>query len=330
VNSAAEPRASDSPPLPVAAAAIDRLVGIHRSLWNDGRLKPGGPGATDASEETSDDDQGDEPPRTLDYAQTPKRSLRRILPVAGPVPVEPLGIADVDSGIPLATAHRAPLAALAPSDAPDSAQAPASILDYAGPRPRGKDGLANTRLPAVSDLRLDFEPDGGVTITETLAGKEMAIIAIAFAAVILVLVACTAIILVKEQKPPDYAGASVLAVVFVVELVVLIMVISNTWRRTVVQAGPAGLRLDFHVLLRRPKRHHWPADRVRKMGILPQPGPRGLSEAASPAELRIEIKDGPRLHLFTGHPKAELWPLAQHIERGLGGERGRQDDKVTR
>ena len=39
----------------------------------------------------------------------------------------------------------------------------ASILDYAGPRPRGgRDNLAGTRLPAVSDLRLDFEPDGGV------------------------------------------------------------------------------------------------------------------------------------------------------------------------
>jgi hypothetical protein len=57
---------------------------------------------------------------------------------------------------------------------------------------------------------------------------------------------------------------------------------------------------------------------VRELRVVPQPGPRGLSEAASPAEIRIDLHDGPRLHLFTGHPKAELWPLSQHIERALG------------
>src|ERR1700733_68631 len=93
----------------------------------------------------------------------------------------------------------------------------APILDYASPRKR-----VRLRLPAKSRIRCQIST-GRLTIIESLDGQGGAIGAIVFAVFMLIYMG----LLIAFVR-----GAAPMAILWILEAVVLVMVVHQTWRKT--------------------------------------------------------------------------------------------------
>ncbi len=209
---------------------------------------------------------------------------------------------------------------------------PGAILDYASPRPRGK-----VRLPSQSTLEVREDADS-VTVVERLSGKAGAILAIVFAAAMFALLTATflgnALPNQRWQRSIEDAvevglrsGALFVVPVLLAGLVVMLLVVNNTWRRTVLLANADGLLLRFFAPLTPTRVHAWPADRVEAVRVESTDVPAAAAgaagaainvAAASLAELQIHPVGGSVAHLFTDHEHWRLAPLADSIARALG------------
>jgi hypothetical protein len=143
---------------------------------------------------------------------------------------------------------------------------PAPILDYASPRPRGK-----VRLPARSVLHLQRDPARGETrVIEALEGKAQATAALIFAAFVLIVMIATMYPelakMFRERAPNPLVV--ILGPLWIVEAGLMVAVINNTWRKTVLIArGDAGLSLAFSSLFRR-MAYQWPAHRIGQIRVV--------------------------------------------------------------
>lgn len=300
---------------PATGSAIDRLVDLHRALHRDGRLKPGDRPTADGSAAHPDE----EPPAPLlDYAAARSRWAQTTWG-----PIVPAGyLIDADgvvSATPVAVPAAIPVARRADGSEGHPVTAGA-ILDYAGPRPARQGARARTRLPATSELNVTADAGGGVTVVETLAGRDGALVAIAFAGVVLAVLAVLAAVAVALGLERRWDQSAILGILFVAEALLMARVIVNTWRKTTVRAGRDGLTVQFESLVSR-ARHCWPRDRVGAVRVVVQaqdPDEDPVYPAMLPADVQVDITDGPRLHLFTGHVRAELRPLAKRLKEALG------------
>jgi hypothetical protein len=190
-------------------------------------------------------------------------------------------------------------------EATGDGQAP--ILDYAGPSSRGK-----FRLPAESILEIDSSP-AQLTVTETLAGQAGAFAALIFAAFTLVTLASAVLAPISRGSWHRYATEITLFAGFaIVEIALMLAVIHNTWRKTVLIVTPAQTSLRFWSPLRGTLHHIWPADKLReaRINIMTMPNRR-----AEFPELELDLWGEPRVRLFLGHRQAELGRIVREIER---------------
>jgi hypothetical protein len=183
----------------------------------------------------------------------------------------------------------------------------APILDYAGPSSRGK-----FRLPAQSILDVTDDPDR-LSIIETLAGQGGAILAILFALFTLwaLITGATSGMTARNLQRHSHTIA-IAGVLTIAETVVMLLVIQNTWRKTVLTVTPTDIFLRFWAPFSGTRRHRWPAEKLHDAHIRLT---RIEGARAEFPELELDLWGEPQVRLFLGHPQAELQQFVRAIRR---------------
>lgn len=205
-----------------------------------------------------------------------------------------------------------PVEAIVPDVA--AGAAPEAILDYASPRPRKR-----IRLPCKS--RLELHADGkGVRIVETLAGRSGAIAAMVFAVVVLLewALVCYGIYKPGRRLSDQLSDLLWAAVPWLGYLALLLAVVHQTWRKTILQVDRQRVLLQFVSPLRQVC-YRWPAEQVLQI----QPAITFMAQNAWPVgELRLHLASGGRVHLFTDHRLSDVERLADSTRAALAGASG--------
>jgi hypothetical protein len=195
-----------------------------------------------------------------------------------------------------------------------------SILDYASPRQWGK-----VRLPSQSRFELRMEPDG-VIVHEWLQAKASAFIAMAIAVFTFVAMFVAACGNFRYHMTTEDRAfmLGVPAMVGVMEILVFLLVINNTWRRTTLKARRDSMMLTF-VAPFGTRRYEWDASRIEDIRIRPTTT---AEHRNSLGELEIRISGHSMVKLFTDHSAAELHELAGRLREavGLGVSSARRPD----
>jgi hypothetical protein len=179
-----------------------------------------------------------------------------------------------------------------------------TIIDYASPRPRSK-----LRLPSLSRIVCQVEPDR-LTVMERLEARGGAIEGICFAIFMLFYLGA----IIPESR--DWSVAVVVGMFWLAEATVMMLVIHQTWRKTLLTAEPAELRLKFTSPLYR-KEYRWPAREIVDLKSVVTANAQSVDPLA---ELRIQISNGQDLRLFTDHRVGQIDDLAVALGRALRGE----------
>ena len=137
---------------------------------------------------------------------------------------------------------------------------PQTILDYASPKSRVKVRLAAT---SVLSHRLENET---LTITETLSGQSEAIKALVFGAIALMVLIGQLAGVIARMKLTDpmiwIAGGVCLAIVGVG-----LLVIHNTWRRTILTVERSEITAVFSAPLTPTRRYAWPSHQIAEVRV---------------------------------------------------------------
>jgi hypothetical protein len=174
----------------------------------------------------------------------------------------------------------------------------APILDYASPRKRVK-----LRLPTRSRIRCDLESNQ-LTIIETLEGRGGAIGAIIYAIFMLIYLGYVTV---------TVRGAGLVGIFWLIEATLLVMVIHQTWRKTMLTVTDTVVCLKFTSPIMR-KMYQWPAVQVRDVLAVVTAN----TNSGNPlAELRISLESGQELHLFSDHRAGEIDDLVVGIREAL-------------
>jgi hypothetical protein len=178
---------------------------------------------------------------------------------------------------------------------------PLILLDYASPRKRLK-----LRMPAKSILDICHD-DGRVSVIERLKGRGEAIGAMCFAGFMLLYMAA---LMVAERR---HGAAWVLGPFWIAEASVFMLVIHQTWRKTLLVVTPESVSLRFTSPLTR-SAFEWPVMHVGDVLAVVTANPGSTRPLA---ELRLRFTTGGEAQLFTDHPAAEINDLAEAIRNVL-------------
>jgi len=179
-----------------------------------------------------------------------------------------------------------------------------TILDYSSPRPRSK-----LRLPSLSRIVCQIEP-GQLVVQEWLQARGSAFAGICFALFILAYLGTIAVY--SHDRPV----AAVLMFFWLTEALVMLLVIHQTWRRTLLTVTAAELRLEFTSPFYR-KEYRWEAGNVADVVGVVTANAQTFEQLA---ELRIQISSGQDVHLFTDHPAGQIDDLVTAVNRVRVGE----------
>jgi hypothetical protein len=183
---------------------------------------------------------------------------------------------------------------------------PALVLDYASPRPHVK-----LRLASNSILRCD-NVDGRFVITELLSGKGSAVGGMIFAAFC---VSCMIAMLFAEPGPSlgkQWGFAAFVATIALVEIAISLLIVRNTWRRTVVSTDRRVVEVIFSGPLMRTQRYGSPTPSIEKLQLA------STDAQAQLGELVIAPVAGAELHLFTDHSINALRRLIDGMTAAMG------------
>lgn len=193
--------------------------------------------------------------------------------------------------------------------------APSPILDYASPRPRRR-----LRLPARSVIDVQVDPFGrGVTIVEKLQGIPEAIAGMGFAVFVLIVVGAVAYSSLRHEWLKHHAihpMGALLGGFWLAELLVLLIVIDRTWRRTTLEARDGRVTLRFKGLFGT-REHRWPFEEIADLDVVATQEAVGVYALA---ELRFRATDDVPVHLFTDHRAEEIVRIQSILSRVLAGE----------
>jgi hypothetical protein len=202
----------------------------------------------------------------------------------------------------------------------ESVNTRAAILDYASPRPRGK-----LRLPANSDLSMRAIA-GGVEILETLKGKASAYGALGFGAFVLWPLSATLYetwrLALRREQFGEWLFCALVICMMLALLVTMILVVNETWRKTIARADAEGLSVHFRALLRR-RDYRWPRQYVGDVRVV---ATQDSTDAPPLGEIEIHLVDQPLIKLFTDHLRPKLVEIARVMREALGVE-PEQDDR---
>lgn len=194
----------------------------------------------------------------------------------------------------------------------DVMSVPEFVLDYASPRPRGR-----LRLPSRSLIRWELNPDdNSTTIVETLAGKQSAIGPLIFGALTLLMITGGSIneALQMRRHPDDTPWFVICATIALVELVVMALVIDQTWAKTIIRASREGLLFHTRSPFRR-REFSWREDEIVSVQFESTQDQR---DAAPLGKIRIVTTRPPSLTIFADHLHRDLAHVAAVILYGLG------------
>jgi hypothetical protein len=165
-------------------------------------------------------------------------------------------------------------------------------------------------------MRQDAE---GITVIERLAAKGRAVFAIALAGVTLVTLPVS-VLNSLFYHPNHKLGINdlllplLLGGLWVVEVVLIVVVVNNTWRKTILRVGPDGIVLSFASPFGT-RKHDWLPSQIADVRAAPMPGG---SPGYALAELQIYPGADLTVHLFTDHEERQLTWLAGAISKILG------------
>src|SRR5258706_9464572 len=186
-------------------------------------------------------------------------------------------------------------------------EAPQFVLDYASPRPRVK-----LRLAANSVLHHEMVGSRYV-ITEILSGKGQAIGAMMFSAFVLIVMSLP---LFNERTIDKKFTMVFMLTVGGIMAGLSLLIIRNTWRRTILSADAHIVEVVFTGPLSATRRYASPAMSIEKIEVVQ------TDDYGSLGELRLAPLGGAELHLFTDHPFLEVKTLAEGVSRALAGASG--------
>jgi hypothetical protein len=181
---------------------------------------------------------------------------------------------------------------------------PQFVLDYASPRPRVK-----LRLAANSVLHHKMI-GGRYVITEILSGKGQAIGAMLFCAFVLMTMVLP---LFGENTLDRKTAAGSLLFFGTIMTGLSLLIIRNTWRRTILSADSQAIEVIFTGPLSSTRRYASPAMSIEKIEVVQ------TDVSGTLGELRVAPLAGAELHLFTDHPFVDVKRLADSISRALAG-----------
>ena len=177
------------------------------------------------------------------------------------------------------------------------------IIDYASPVPRSR-----MRLPARSEFRWEQGP-GWLVITQVLAGREGAIGALLLAGLTFVLMTIgVADMIGKWHRNVGLLG--LLGVLMTAEVVVGLLVIHNTWRKTVLTVTRDELAVETAAPFAARQRVVFRSEQVAAVVVVdsePVPG------AGIVPELEIRLWSIPPVRLFAGHLRQTLLSIASAV-----------------
>ena len=108
--------------------------------------------------------------------------------------------------------------------------------------------------------------------------------------------------------------AIVPGVVGIAEIIVLLLVINNTWRQTVFEARRDSLLLTFTAPFGK-NRYEWGASQVEDIRVELTTG---AQHRNSLGELEVHLAGLPLVKLFSDHPASELQDLARRLRPAIG------------
>jgi hypothetical protein len=187
------------------------------------------------------------------------------------------------------------------------------VLDYASPRPRGK-----IRLPSRSRIEARQERNE-VVVLEWLEAKGRALFAIGLATITLLILPATLLVEIWSWRRSLHAGDLIfeigaVGVVWSIEIVVLLMVINNTWRRTILEGRRDGLLLMFSSPFAQ-RRYEWGASEIEDLRLVTTTKPTDRNVLG---ELQVHVAAQPVATLFTDHAMAELTPIVSALRQAIG------------
>jgi hypothetical protein len=177
------------------------------------------------------------------------------------------------------------------------------IIDYAAPVPRSR-----MRLPARSEIRWAQEP-GRLVITQVLAGRAGAIAALLLAGFTFVLMSVSVAGMIGRWHR-NVGLLGILGFLMTAEIVVGLLVIHNTWRRTVLTVTRDELAVETAAPFTKRQRFVFGSEQVAAVIVVdsePTPG-----QSIVP-ELEIRLWSIPPVRLFAGHLRRTLMSIAAAI-----------------
>jgi len=165
------------------------------------------------------------------------------------------------------------------------------------------------RLAATSVLE-ESALNGRYIITEILTGKGAAIGAMAFAGFALMVMAMPLL----GSNTIDKKFVAYLVAIFATMIIgISLLLIRNTWRRTIVSADPQTVEVIFAGPLSSTRRYASPTMSIEKIEIV------HTDVYGVLGELRIAPLAGAELHLFTDHALRDVKRLADSVLQATAG-----------
>jgi hypothetical protein len=162
-----------------------------------------------------------------------------------------------------------------------------------------------------------------VVVSEWLEAKGRALFAIGLAALTLVLLPGTMVAQCWGKNSHFLLSDTVLfeigivTLVWVGEIAVLLMVVNNTWRRTLLEGRRDGLILSFASPFSQ-RRYEWGASDIEDLRLETTTK---ASDRNVLGELQIHVAAQPVAKLFTDHELAGLTPIVNALRRAIGLDR---------
>ncbi|MEA2708797.1 MAG: hypothetical protein QOF78_1398 [Phycisphaerales bacterium] len=177
------------------------------------------------------------------------------------------------------------------------------IIDYASPASR-----ASLRLPTRSEIYWD-ETGGRLRITQVLAGRGDAVMALALAAfTFLIMSLAMRSMLAKWHR--NLGEIAIFAAFMAAEAIIGALVVNNTWRRTRLTVTPEEMTLVLSSPFGSRQRFVFRNEQIEAVRVVdrePLPG------TAIVAELEICMWSMPAVRLFAGQPRNTLMSIARAI-----------------
>jgi hypothetical protein len=181
------------------------------------------------------------------------------------------------------------------------------ILDYAGPRKRSTFRLASASL-------LESSWTGAVLIIrERLAGQTLAVVAIALTFIMMCSLVRT--VVHESLRRFDLSWIIVTGLFIAGWVAVVLAVIRQTWRETVLRIGDGVMQLSMGTPFTQ-QNYHRSFDQIHSIRVI---GTQVADGAPLLAEMEILADNLPPVRLFTDHPLAHLSALAGEIDRAVHG-----------